>query len=749
MATVTGLTAERMSQLALQWTQIASDLSVLAGKTNQLSSDVTVIHNGQLDLVNNQIPVLQQALSNADVLITDLNENQLPLLQADLDQLNTFTLPSLYSDLADANQAILDANSYASDTRDQLNALNATTLPGLNQALADSFDAEWATTFSTLFPITSTNIADDAITTPKLVTDAVVAAKIKSNEILARHILAGEIQTNHMAANSINADRILANTIVGDKIAANTITAQKLLVQGENLLSDPGFESGTLTTHQTFPSASWTQANASSGARTGTRVLQTTLSAGLGATFANLVRTGGATSDVTTTNHPKVTPGDILVFGFWVNAPSGTTLTARLQYFIRTIAAPTVNVATASTTAVALTGGWQFISTTITVPANSDPNLYIQLGLQINNGAAGNVILVDDMICRKKLDGSLIVDGTITTNHIISTGLSAGVIKTGTLDASLITVNNLSASSITSGTLNASLITVNNLSGQSFTAVADITGKTITGGTIQGSRFTTAAAGTRLSINDDEEAGSIKGYFDILENSIAPVLINPKMLSTGNAKRQVLYLSSGAVNLGGATPGGGVARVEIRSGSADNTTWPSRVYLNAQDVEVSNRLIVQAATTHNAQLEMATGNILFSDPNGGVVRYSRISTAGDVVFHTDGGMYWQSSSSTRAIKNNIEPLTLEEARTALAMEAVSFVFKPEANRGSKRQAGFIAEQAVAVGADLWVKEEPFGIHYAEVTAAHNVLIKDQQYRIERLESLVRKLLQNSQNGSES
>ncbi len=51
------------------------------------------------------------------------------------------------------------------------------------------------------------------------------------------------------------------------------------------------------------------------------------------------------------------------------------------------------------------------------------------------------------------IPGDVIVDGSITTRHISTEGLSADVIKTGTLDASRVTVTNLTADSIASGTL--------------------------------------------------------------------------------------------------------------------------------------------------------------------------------------------------------------------------------------------------------------------------------------------------------
>jgi hypothetical protein len=94
-------------------------------------------------------------------------------------------------------------------------------------------------------------------------------------------------------------------------------------------------------------------------------------------------------------------------------------------------------------------------------------------------------------------------------------------------------------------------------------------------------------------------------------------------------------------------------------------------------------------------------------------------------------------SSSARFKEDVEPLTLELASKALDLDAVTFRHKEGHGINRQRRLGFIAEQAQEAGMELWVIEEDDGtangFHYPELTAAHNVLIKDLYAKIEELE----------------
>lgn len=128
-----------------------------------------------------------------------------------------------------------------------------------------------------------------------------------------------------------------------------------------------------------------------------------------------------------------------------------------------------------------------------------------------------------------------------------------------------------------------------------------------------------------------------------------------------------------------------------------------------------------------------------ADPN---LVYTRIATSNGGLGTGDAG--WNDSGalirkgSNRALKKNVRPLSKKEAMAALRMEAVTFQWKKSQDLGDRRTAGFIAEQADEAGADLWLLRDgqgaPSGVRYAELTAAHNVLIQDLLDRVALLET---------------
>lgn len=76
--------------------------------------------------------------------------------------------------------------------------------------------------------ITSTEIADDAVTTPKIVAGAVDAVKIAAGAVEADKIAANAVTAVKIAADAVTADKVSANAITTDKLAAGAITATKV-----------------------------------------------------------------------------------------------------------------------------------------------------------------------------------------------------------------------------------------------------------------------------------------------------------------------------------------------------------------------------------------------------------------------------------------------------------------------------------------------------------------------------------------
>lgn len=171
---------------------------VTLGFAGESSSAAPVSTTAPTGVIGGVVNDIDDIVTGIDDILAQLNE--------DLGTLNTVTLPELQADLAE--------NATALDT------LNTVTLPALASELAELDGA---------FPVTSTSIADNAITTPKLVTNAVTTDKITANAVNANKIAANSINAGHIQANSIGADKIVANSIGADQIAANSIGADKII----------------------------------------------------------------------------------------------------------------------------------------------------------------------------------------------------------------------------------------------------------------------------------------------------------------------------------------------------------------------------------------------------------------------------------------------------------------------------------------------------------------------------------------
>lgn len=106
-----------------------------------------------------------------------------------------------------------------------------------------------------------------------------------------------------------------------------------------------------------------------------------------------------------------------------------------------------------------------------------------------------------------------------------------------------------------------------------------------------------------------------------------------------------------------------------------------------------------------------------------------------------GGGKLQRTSSSRRYKDNIEPLSLDDARRVLDLEPVTFTRKDE--QSGRVYPGFLAEQVAETGAELWVNRDaqgrPDGVRYDELTAALVAVIREQQQRLDRFEARLAEL----------
>jgi hypothetical protein len=114
--------------------------------------------------------------------------------------------------------------------------------------------------------ITTTAIADDAITTAKLVAGSVVTGKIAAGAVTADQIAANAVTAGKVAANAITANEIAANAVTAGKVAANAISTNELAA---NAVTAAKIAANTITAGQIAAGAIGAQQIAAGAITTG------------------------------------------------------------------------------------------------------------------------------------------------------------------------------------------------------------------------------------------------------------------------------------------------------------------------------------------------------------------------------------------------------------------------------------------------------------------------------------------------
>jgi hypothetical protein len=186
------------------------------------------------------------------------------------------------------------------------------------------------------------------------------------------------------------------------------------------------------------------------------------------------------------------------------------------------------------------------------------------------------------------------------------------------------------------------------------------------------------------------------------------------------------------------TAGNIVARIQGQSSGAD-TALVLRNNSLVAGVQGFNSATASNANTVDMYALQFVGFSGFLDDSlaGGGVTTAGVNNAGRITRATNGSY----TTSSIKFKRDVQPLSLNEAKGVLDMQAVSFF--DTRDEGDIRVAGFIAEQAADLGTvDLWVgydENTPAGIRYDKISAAHNVLIKELYKEIETLKRRLDKI----------
>ncbi|HEX7019002.1 MAG TPA: hypothetical protein VF159_03260, partial [Gemmatimonadaceae bacterium] len=271
---------------------------------------------------------------------------------------------------------------------------------------------------------------------------AAVPAVDVTGELASAQIADLAVEASKLADGAVVAAKIAAGAVTAQKLAAQAVSAEKLFVGSfDNLIPDPGFEQGDL--------ANWYHESAfsldTSHARSGTRCLK----------YDPALHTSGSQNAFSgptpsvQAGHVAVSSGDQLYAEVWARTLAGGAHRA-VQLQIQWRAADGSFISNSAVSTSALTSSYSRISVSGTAPAGA---AWAALGVTINTLGASDTVFFDDFYMRRKVTGSIIVDGEITTaklaaNAVTSNELAANAVTAGKVQAGAITTDKLAARSV-------------------------------------------------------------------------------------------------------------------------------------------------------------------------------------------------------------------------------------------------------------------------------------------------------------
>lgn len=331
--------------------------------------------------------------------------------------------------------------------------------------------------------------------------------------------------------------------------------------------------------------------------------------------------------------------------------------------------------------------------------------------------AGAGIYNVDEVHCRRRNGGELIVDGAVQARHFNGDSFT-GVTMTAPLFRTTETADRgikiVSSDNGGYGSLAAwdsTGVPTFVLNGQTGSVVmkGDLTsGSTVSGATVTGGVVQTGTTGTRMLMKDDGLGGVLQGWTgDPAEDF--PGSVNPGIVGSGGTRVAVTDLWSPKLS---TTNGFDRAHVQLASRSANGANPPQVIF---DAVIVANRGI------------NSSGDVNATD------HYSTNQTgaaAGDAEFGPGGGI--RRKVSARKYKTNIGDLGYDP-ETLLQLEPHSFLRLDPEVPGWVPDVGVIADEADELGLEAWVERgldgEIEGFRYSTWTAALQAIVRHQAKQI--------------------
>lgn len=337
---------------------------------------------------------------------------------------------------------------------------------------------------------------------------------IVDGAITAEKIKAGSITADRIQLSAITGDRIAETTITGAKIATNTITARTIAIGDfTNLANNGDFQGG---------SANWTlDANAS--------ILVDATNAYLGSNYVMKLNPITATKYSANENVFPCVAGE--TFQLTWSGKASAALTGNAYVYIRWNDKSGANLGSSNVGSVTTQTTYTLFDNKVTAPANA-----VTGQVSIAQANTANTAYIGSIFLRRKTNGNLIVDGTITTDKIAAGAITADKIAAGAISADNILVsdsvtsdkiaanavttnkiaaNAITASQIAAGAVTADKIAANSITGDRIAASQTITSPIINGGSISGSTISIGSGNFAVDASGNVTS---KGTFTIAKN---------------------------------------------------------------------------------------------------------------------------------------------------------------------------------------------------------------------------------------
>lgn len=592
--------------------------------------------------------------------------------------------------------------------------------------------------------VTNNKVATDTLTATQIAADAIAATELAANAVVAGKINANAVTATQLAANAVTAASVLANTMTANEIATNAITA--LEVASNAIIA--GKVSTNAITAGTIAGDAVTSATIATGAVTADSIAS-------GAVTADSIAAGAIVSDKIAANAIQayqmqiggfnLAPDPKMVYGGWSGLGNGWS------YATISAASPlgSGRVFRLSRTAAG-SSQYAYANETMNTLANRPSvspgdqfhmTAYIRRQVSVaTNGSIQSGIWFydkDGAYITAAYDVEAATGFTTTAWHKFESDITAPagaaymwilpLYLNATVDAGLWDVTDV----IVEKKVTSSLI-----------VEGAIDGKTIKSSATGGDYVMLDAPNNRLAYYDN---GLLTGY------------IASGLYTSGT---YYLSLKSGSYSIGingvngvgikgplttdsGMTITGGL---DVQGGSTYHNWLTIGGYAT-----VGSTLGVASAI--NANTSGSGGGLNDSSYNGGGTTTASVNNNGRIV-----------RTSTKNMKKNLQLMTSEEAYSVIGLESYTGQFKQDeydAFPDPRRYPFFVAEQGAEVGAELWVARQhdverdkftgaitkvtrnkqgkPIAFRTADITVAHNYIIKDLLNEISALKERVQEL----------